>query len=148
LDAGRILAQSVRRKNQPTLPGVATVSVARTVVGVRVDRYRGRGRCHADDTSGVQPGDVREPAALLAIGPEAKARIRILVVDDEPHPARELRRSTPARRVRRHGLRRGQEALELLKRRAFDVLLVDLTCPQVDGLALLEPRSEPITTRS
>src|SRR5438445_373687 len=32
---------------------------------------------------GVQPGDVREPAALLAIGPEAKARVRILVVDDE-----------------------------------------------------------------
>src|SRR5437773_8464561 len=32
---------------------------------------------------GVQPGDGREPAALLAIGPEAKARVRILVVDDE-----------------------------------------------------------------
>ena len=37
---------------------------------------------------GVQPSDGREPAALLAIGPEAKARVRILVVDDE-HTLRE-----------------------------------------------------------
>src|SRR6266446_2222689 len=86
---------------------------------------------------GVQPGDVREPAALLAIGPEAKARVRILVVDDE-HTLRE----SCAAVLRHEGYdvtvcSRGQEALELLKRRAFDVLLVDLYMSQVDGLALL-----------
>src|SRR6266404_300793 len=86
---------------------------------------------------GVQPGDVHEPAALLAIGPEAKARVRILVVDDE-HTLRE----SCAAVLRHEGYdvtvcSRGQEALELLKRRAFDVLLVDLYMSQVDGLALL-----------
>jgi len=87
--------------------------------------------------NGVQPGDGREPAALLAIGPEAKARVRILVVDDE-HTLRE----SCAAVLRHEGYdvtvsSRGQDALELLKRRAFDVVLVDLYMSQVDGLALL-----------
>src|SRR5256886_5164004 len=38
--------------------------------------------------NGAQPGDGRELAALLAIGPDARARVRILVVDDE-HTLRE-----------------------------------------------------------
>src|SRR5437879_6050871 len=83
-----------------------------------------------------QPSDGRE-AALLAIGPEAKARVRILVVDDE-HTLRE----SCAAVLRHEGYdvtvaSRGQEALELLKRRAFDVVLTDLYMSQVDGLALL-----------
>ncbi len=86
---------------------------------------------------GVQPSDGREPAALLAIGPEAKARVRILVVDDE-HTLRE----SCAAVLRHEGYdvtvcSRGQDALDLLKRRAFDVVLVDLYMSQVDGLALL-----------
>src|SRR3989475_195251 len=86
---------------------------------------------------GVQPGDVHEPAALLAIGPEAKARVRILVVDDE-HTLRE----SCAAVLRHEGYdvtvcSRGQEALDLLKRRAFDLVLVDLYMSQVDGLSLL-----------
>ena len=81
--------------------------------------------------------DGKELAALLSIGPEAKARIRILVVEDE----HTLRESCAA--VLRHDgydvtiCGRGQEALELLKRRAFDVVLVDLYMSQVDGLTLL-----------
>src|SRR5882724_6603541 len=86
---------------------------------------------------GVQPNEGREPAALLAIGPEAKARVRILVVDDE-HTLRE----SCAAVLRHEGYdvtvcSRGQDALDLLKRRAFDVVLVDLYMSQIDGLALL-----------
>src|SRR6266446_856329 len=86
---------------------------------------------------GVQPGDVREPAALLAIGPEAKARVRILVVDDE-HTLRE----SCAAVLRHEGYDvtvcgRGQQALDLLKRRAFDIVLADLYMSQADGLVLL-----------
>lgn len=90
----------------------------------------------------VQPGDEREPAALLAIGPEAKARVRILVVDDE----HTLRESCAA--VLRHDgydvtvCSRGQDGLEVLKRRAFDVVLVDLYMSQVDGLTLLRAALE------
>src|SRR5881227_795639 len=87
---------------------------------------------------GVSPSvEGREPSAMLAIGPEAKARVRILVVDDE-HTLRE----SCAAVLRHEGYdvtvgSRGQDALELLKRRAFDILLVDLYMSQVDGLTLL-----------
>jgi DNA-binding NtrC family response regulator len=75
--------------------------------------------------------------ALLAIGPEAKARVRTLVVDDE-HTLRESCASVL--RVEGYDVTvcgRGQEALDLLKRRPFDIALVDLYMSQVDGLALL-----------
>src|SRR6266853_1815619 len=66
-----------------------------------------------------------------------RATLRGRVVDDE-HTLRE----SCAAVLRHEGYdvtvcSRGQEALELLKRRAFDVLLVDLYMSQVDGLALL-----------
>src|SRR6185503_19895119 len=74
---------------------------------------------------------------LLSIGPETKARIRTLVVDDE-HTLRD----SCATMLRLEGYDvtvsgRGQEALEVLKRRPFDIVLVDLYMSQVDGLALL-----------
>src|SRR2546423_7014242 len=76
-------------------------------------------------------------AALLPIGPELKARIRVLIVDDE-HTLRE----SCATVLRQDGYDvtvcgRGQEALDLLKRRGFDLVLVDLYMSQVDGLMLL-----------
>src|SRR6185436_3239665 len=74
---------------------------------------------------------------LLSIGPETKARIRTLVVDDE-HTLRD----SCATMLRLEGYDvtvsgRGQEALEVLKRRPFDIVLSDLYMSQVDGLALL-----------
>src|SRR2546428_1390887 len=76
-------------------------------------------------------------AALLPIGPELKARIRVLIVDDE-HTLRE----SCATVLRQEGYDvtvggRGQDALDLLKRRGFDLVLVDLYMLQVDGLMLL-----------
>jgi len=84
--------------------------------------------------NGADPSNVN---ALLSIGPEAKARIRTLVVDDE-HTLRESCASV----LRLEGYDitvsgRGQEALDVLKRRPFDIALVDLYMSQVDGLALL-----------
>jgi DNA-binding NtrC family response regulator len=84
-----------------------------------------------------EPDEAQNLAALLPIGPEQKARVRILIVDDE-HTLRESCASV----LRQDGYDvtvsgRGQEALELLKRRAFDIAVVDLYLPQVDGLALL-----------
>src|SRR5947209_3780331 len=81
--------------------------------------------------------EAKDLASLLSIAPEAKARIRILVVDDE-----HLLRESCAQVLRHEGYEvslcgRGQEALDLVKRRAFDILLVDLYISQVDGLTLL-----------
>ena len=93
----------------------------------------------AQDRS-ARPGESDEAqtlAALLPIGPEVKARMRILIVDDE-HTLRESCASV----LRQEGydvtvIGRGQDALDLLKRRAFDIALVDLYMAQVGGLALL-----------
>src|SRR6267378_1030027 len=76
--------------------------------------------------------------ALLSIDSEAKAKIRTLVVDDE-HTLRE----TCAVLLRNEGYDvtvcgRGNDALDLLKRRPFDIALVDLYMSQVDGLRLLQ----------
>src|SRR5213596_1910141 len=81
--------------------------------------------------------DTKDVTSLLSIGADAKARIRILVVDDE-HTLRE----SCATVLRQDGYdvtvsSRGQEALELLKRRAFDIVLAALYMTQDDGLALL-----------
>src|SRR5881398_1561390 len=81
--------------------------------------------------------EAKDVTPLLAIGADAKARIRILVVDDE-HTLRE----SCATVLRHEGYdvtvcSRGQEALDLLKRRGFDIVLADLYMSQVDGLTLL-----------
>src|SRR5260370_5318938 len=85
----------------------------------------------------AEPDEAQSLAALVPIGPDVKARMRVLIVDDE-HTLRE----SCATVLREEGYDvtvsgRGQEALDLLKRRAFDIALVDLYIPQVGGLALL-----------
>jgi DNA-binding NtrC family response regulator len=76
-------------------------------------------------------------AQLVPVDPATKASIRILIVDDE----RTLREScASALAVEGYNATvsgRGEEALELLKRRAFDILLVDLYMGQVPGMQLL-----------
>ncbi len=83
------------------------------------------------------PGAHRAAPAGETVAPEAKACIRILVVDDEY-----LLRESCAQVLRHEGYEvtlcgRGEEALDVVKRRAFDILLVDLYMSQVDGLTLL-----------
>ncbi|HEV8612949.1 MAG TPA: response regulator, partial [Gemmatimonadales bacterium] len=84
-------------------------------------------------------GGTRDP---LSIPPEVKANIRILLVDDE----RTLRESC-ASVLQMDGFAvtlagRGEEARELLKRRKFDIVLVDLYMSQVSGLEILRTALE------
>ncbi|MGH7751273.1 MAG: sigma-54-dependent transcriptional regulator, partial [Gemmatimonadales bacterium] len=79
---------------------------------------------------------------LLSLGPEAKAQVRVLVVDDES-----TLRDSIGSVLRLEGYdvtvcSRGAEALDLLRRRRFDVALVDLYLSQVDGLTLLKAALE------
>lgn len=88
------------------------------------------------DRSGTAPGDAasRDP---LSIPSEIKASIRVLVVDDE----RTLRESC-ASVLQMDGYNvtlvgRGEEALDTVKRRKFDIILVDLYMSQISGLDIL-----------
>jgi DNA-binding NtrC family response regulator len=85
-----------------------------------------------------------EPSARdpLSIPTDVKASIRVLVVDDE----RTLRESC-ASVLQMDGynvtlIGRGEEALETVKRRKFDVILVDLYMSQVSGLEILRAALE------
>src|SRR5947208_16446983 len=83
--------------------------------------------------------DTKDVTSLLSIGADAKARIRILVVDDE-HTLRE----SCATVLGHEGYdvtvcSRGQEALDLLKRRGLDSVLADPYMSQLDGLTLHRP---------
>ena len=87
--------------------------------------------------NGAQPGDETSLNALLSLGSDVKAKIRILVVDDEL-----TLRETCASLLQSEGYDvtacgRGQEALDLVKHRPFDIALFDLYMSQADGLTLL-----------
>ncbi len=84
--------------------------------------------------AGTGPSSDRDP---LSIPSEVKASIRVLVVDDE----RTLRESC-ASVLQMDGynvtlIGRGEEALETVKRRKFDIILVDLYMSQISGLDIL-----------
>jgi DNA-binding NtrC family response regulator len=81
----------------------------------------------------------RNPAgpAIAQLTPEVKASIRILIVDDE----RTLRESC-ASVLQYEGYQvslcsKGEEAKDLLRRTAFDIVLVDLYMGDVSGMKLL-----------
>src|SRR5690242_21405287 len=78
----------------------------------------------------------------LSIPSDVKASIRVLVVDDE----RTLRESC-ASVLQMDGynvtlIGRGEEALETVRRRKFDIVLVDLYMSQVSGLEILQATLE------
>jgi DNA-binding NtrC family response regulator len=88
------------------------------------------------------PGPVDPSRDPLSIPPEVKASIRVLVVDDE----RTLRESC-ASVLQMDGFNvtiigRGEEALETVRRRKFDIILVDLYMSQVSGLEILRAAVE------
>ena len=78
----------------------------------------------------------------LSIPDDIKAGIRILIVDDE----RTLRESS-AMVLQADGysvttIGRGEEALEAVRRRKFDIILVDLYMSQISGLEILRAALE------
>src|SRR5213594_3906058 len=85
----------------------------------------------------TEPGTTRGVGQLVPVDPATRATIRILIVDDE----RTLREScASALAVDGYNATvcgRGEEAQELLRRRAFDIVLIDLYMGQVPGMQLL-----------
>jgi len=76
------------------------------------------------------------------VAPEVKATISVLVVDDE-HTLRESCSSLlKSEGYKVDGAGRGDEALDILKRRPFDIVLLDLYMSQVHGMELLKAAIE------
>ncbi len=67
---------------------------------------------------------------------------RILVVDDEPVVVRLCTRVLTEDGYQVQGVSRGREALTWLEEERFDLLLIDLMMPDVDGLTILQRARE------
>jgi len=92
-----------------------------------------------DDDRVKNDGESRDP---LSISPDVKASLNILIVDDD----RTLREGC-ASVLQMDGynvttLGRGDEAVDLVKRRRFDIILVDLYMTPVSGMEILKATME------
>jgi len=90
----------------------------------------------------VDPGSEATPRDPLSIPPDIKASLRVLVVDDD----RTLREGC-ASVLQLDGynvsfIGRGDEALEAVKRRKFDIILVDLYMTPVSGMDIVRAALE------
>lgn len=89
-----------------------------------------------------RPKDATESRDPLSISPDVKASLSILIVDDD----RTLREGC-ASVLQMDGynvttLGRGDEAIDLVKRRRFDIILVDLYMTPVSGMEILKATME------
>lgn len=63
---------------------------------------------------------------------------RILVVDDDPHAVEILTRMLQREGYQCVGVHSGPEALNALRQQPFDVILLDVMMPEMDGLQVCE----------
>jgi response regulator RpfG family c-di-GMP phosphodiesterase len=97
-----------------------------------------------DPTGQVTPADSRGPSSSLSTTPAPK---RVLIVDDEA-PLRALARSVlePAGCVCQDA-KDGAEALAAVQRQPYDLLLLDLNLPDMDGYEVCD-RLRPLSTET
>ena len=106
----------------------------------------GGGPAAPAQTIAHRPGNAAGPGPAGA--PEDLVRFtgRVLVVDDN-----ENNRDMLARRLQRHGLTvetavDGRQALELVRQRPFDLVLLDIMMPELDGYSVLQQlKADPLT---
>ncbi len=67
---------------------------------------------------------------------------RILVVDDEPNVVKSCARMLQLAGFETHGVTKGAEAVTLYREDRFDLVLVDLKMPEMDGLEVLRAIKE------
>jgi DNA-binding NtrC family response regulator len=73
----------------------------------------------------------------LALDPAVKRGLRILTVDDERSLRESCKMFLESEGYSVEAVGRGAEALDLLRRRAYDILLIDLHMSEVSGMELL-----------
>lgn len=70
--------------------------------------------------------------------PEAEAAVRVLVVDDEPEPLRATARLLRAAGFEVDTATRGREAASAMDERGYDVVVSDISMPDMSGIEVLE----------
>ncbi len=94
----------------------------------------------AADSSSAAPSASEQPAALVPA--EFKRSVSILVVDDERTLRESCRTVLASEGYQLEICGRGEEALSLVKRRRYDIALIDLYMTEVPGMELLKATLE------
>lgn len=93
-----------------------------------------------DENEAPVGGSTQSVTRVDSAPPESNARsgaISVLVVDDDSETARGIKRSLSAMGNKVEIQSSGPEALRALKKRSFDVVLSDISMPEMDGYELL-----------
>lgn len=93
-----------------------------------------------EERDGTSPSDspLDDDAEPFLLGPDARARVRILVIDDEPSILESCESVLSAEGYTCEVERRADEGLKRLRGQPFDVVLIDQNMPQVHGLEILD----------
>ena len=92
-------------------------------------------RINSDD--GLARPEAPPPSDSLDVSPEVRETIQVLVIDDDRTLREGCASMLQMSRYNASFVGRGDEALELLKRRRFDIVLCDLYMSGVPGMTLL-----------
>lgn len=117
------------------------VSALRKLLGAQViATVPGRGYRFTPPTEGAAPAPAAVAVAPAAATPvtDAPRAARLLVADDNKVNRLLLTRTLELQGHRVTSVDNGRAALETLRREPFDLLLLDLEMPELDGFALLE----------
>lgn len=76
------------------------------------------------------------------------SNLKVLIVDDEPSQISLLMELVKATGMKPHSCTNGEEALEMLEKSNFDLVLTDIQMPKMDGISLLEQLRKNEATRS
>lgn len=84
----------------------------------------------------------REDGDVQLVTPEERSEARVLVVDDERSSLDSCSSLLESEGYRVDTYRKGREAIEQLKRRSYQVALIDQSMPDVDGFQVLQALQE------
>ncbi|NTU86314.1 MAG: response regulator, partial [Chloroflexales bacterium] len=131
------------------VPDLLKIAAAAALLGDLAAGTAGGGLMNAHAVGAWSVGSPRQgPAVLSAASPPPPAGEAILIVDDNT-----LNRDVLARRLERLGYRpyhaaNGRQALDMLRARPFDLVLLDLIMPELDGYGVLQAlKADPTLPR-
>ena len=90
----------------------------------------------------VAPNEARGDAGNSLVSSEFRATLSVLLIDDERTLRETCRSILTGLGYRVEAVANGEEALRLLRRRSFDIVLTDLYLPDVGGVELCEAALE------
>ncbi len=83
-------------------------------------------------------GLVGPDPGLIELSPEAKLSVRILAIDDERSLRESCKTFLASEGYTVETASRGDEALDLVRRRIYDIVMIDLNMSEVSGMELLQ----------